>query len=96
MEQSGYSDVAYFIATMTKFVSAMFMAIAPVILLTILYQGGLGTVPVYDGNTRKVLFYVNNVVAALAFSGVWFSFSALVFRYSKKIVARLNKKRDAA
>jgi hypothetical protein len=61
-----------------------------------LYQGGLGTVPVYDGNTGKVLFYINNVVAALAFSGIWFSFSALVFHYSKKVAMRINNERDAA
>lgn len=96
MEVKGYSDSAYFIAVTTRFVSALFMAAAPFILFAILYQGGLGTVSVYSGNDGEVLFHVNNVVAALAFSVLWGVFSALMFCYSRKAVARLNKQRDAA
>jgi hypothetical protein len=95
MEPESYSNSAFFIYVTTKVVSAVFMAAAPLIFLVILHQGGLGTVPVYD-RSGQVLFYINNVVAALAFSGVWFAFSALMFRYSKKAVAQLNKQRKAA
>jgi hypothetical protein len=95
METDEYSKSAFFIVVMTKMGSAVFTAAAPLIFLAIIYQGGLGTVPVHD-RSGQVLFYINNVVAALIFSWLWFSISALIFYFSKKAVAKLRKQRDAA
>ncbi|GAB3361391.1 hypothetical protein [Lysobacter tyrosinilyticus] len=71
METDEYSSSAFFVAVTTKMVSAVFMAAAPLIFVAILYQGGLGTVPVHD-RSGQVIFYINNVVAALIFSWLWF------------------------
>jgi hypothetical protein len=95
METDEYSSSAFFIAVSTKIVSAVFMAAAPLIFLGILYQGGLGTVPVHD-RSGQVIFYINNVVAALIFSWLWFSISALIFSSAKTSVAKFRKQRDAA
>jgi hypothetical protein len=95
MEKNTDRSMSLFIAIITKIGSAIFMAAAPLIFLGILYQGGLGTVPVYNRG-GQVIFYVNNVVAALVFSWLWFSISALMFSFSKKAVAKFRKQRDAA
>ena len=61
----------------------------------ILYQGGFGSVPVYD-RSGAILFHINNVVAALIFCWLWCSISAAIFYLSKKSALRLRKHRDAA
>jgi hypothetical protein len=94
-ERNSNNNLALFISLLTKAVSATFMVATPLIFGIILYQGGFGSVPVYD-RSGVVLFHINNVVAALIFCWLWCSINAVFFSLSKKSALRLRKHRDVA
>ena len=68
---------ALWIARVTKWVAASFMAATPIIFAILIYKEGFGSVPVH---VNRQIVQVNNVVASLSFCVFWLTISYVIFR----------------
>lgn len=94
MNESSHYRAALLVAVISQVVTALFMALTPVIFTVILVQGGFGTAPIH-GRGGAVIGHVNNVLAALVFCSIWLAINASIFSTLRKAAAKIRQARDA-